>query len=421
MSKPRQRKFPRGENDAARMAADLDALRRTLLASDGTFSLSFAVCDERALRDSLIERLRQEFPNIFLVRLPAQVHDPFQALRGQLPVAMPSAIFILDLEASVPFEGSAQSALRVLNSTRESWESLRCPVVIWLADYALQRLIAHAPDFWRYHSHQFTFVPENTSPSRAAQEIFQGYEMVDSLPSEEKAFRVVELERRLAESGNPPPSELLPHALLWSYELARLQQQAGQHEEAERRLREALEWARARFGPRDPQTATALNNLAELLRAANRHEEAEPFIRRALGIDESALGARHPFVARDLSNLALLLKATGRIAEAEALMLRAVEIDEASFGASHPKVAMDLSNLAGLYVAKGRVAEAEPLMRRALQIDEAAHGGDHPNVAIHLANLAELLRNTNREEEAEPLLQRSLEILGQLGLDPHKI
>ena len=36
-------------------------------------------------------------------------------------------VFILDLEASIPFEDSAQPALRALNSSREQWERLRCP------------------------------------------------------------------------------------------------------------------------------------------------------------------------------------------------------------------------------------------------------------------------------------------------------
>ena len=396
--------------DSARQAADLAAFRRMMLASRGTFSLSLAVCDDRKLRDSLIERLSGEFPGILAVRLPPNVGDVYDNVRRQLPAQPPAAVFILDLEASIPFEDDAQPALRALNSSREQWERLACPVVFWLAEYAVTRLTARAPDFWRYRSHQFEFIPDPVSLGAATQESFAGFAMVDALPFEEKAFRVTELERRLREAGPQPPADLLPHVLTWIYELAHLYQHANRFPEAEQRLRQALEWASSTFGSEHPKTAEALNNLAQLLHYTNRLAEAEPLMRRALAIDEAAYGKDDPEVATDLNNLAQLLHDMNRLAEAEPLMRRALAIDEAAYGRDDPDVATDLNNLARLLLDTSRFAEAEPLMRRALAIDEAAYGKNHPEVAVRLNNLAQFLHATNRLAEAEALMRRGLAI-----------
>ncbi len=269
-------------------------------------------------------------------------------------------------------------------------------MVFWLADYAAARVAAWAPDLWRYRSHQFDFASEQATPDRALGESFPGFDMVDGLPFEERRFRMVELEQRVREVGDPPAPELLAHALGWLYELAHLYRHANRFAEAEDLFRRGLGWAERTYGPDDPRTAAALNNLAQLLSVTNRLAEAEPLVRRALAMAERGHWPDRPAVATALSNLAQLLKATNRRAEAEALIRRALVIDEQSHGPDHPTVARDLLNLAGLLHATNRVSEAEPLMRRALAIDERSLGPDHPAVAAALNNLAGLLHATNR-------------------------
>ena len=413
MGKPSRPELPTpitAERDSARQAEDLAAFRRMMVASSGTFSLSFVVCQNPALQRALIAEFRTEFPGILVVALPEGVGDVFAHVVSIAPSEMPEAIFILGMEASIPFEGTVQPAIRVLNSSREQWERFHCPVVFWLADYALARLSTHAPDFWRYRSHQFEFMPEDPSLERAVQERFPGQATIRALPYEEKKFRLSELETRLQGIGSSPSADLLPHAVGWSYELAELYMHSNRFEEAERLLRRTLDWQTAARGDSSEETATALNNLAQLFKATNRMAEAEPLMRRSLSISEAAYGKDHPAVAIDLSNLATLLQATNRIGEAEPLMRRSLAIDEAAFGKDHPTVAIRLNNLAALLQATNRLAEAEPLMRRSLAIDEAAFGDDHPNVANRLNNLATLLWTTNRLAEAEPLMRRVVAI-----------
>src|SRR5215471_10326689 len=80
------------------------------------------------------------------------------------------------------------------------------------------------------------------------------------------------------------------------------------------------------FGPDDPETATALNNLAVTYQSLARHMEAEPLFRRAIEIDERVLGKDHPDVATRYNNLARLLKEQGKYDQAEPLYRRAIEI-----------------------------------------------------------------------------------------------
>ncbi len=311
------------ERDSSRQAGDLAALRRMLVVSEGCFSLSFAVCNDRTLRNRLIERLREDFWGLAVVELPAETPDVYQTACDQVTGESPRAVFVLDLEASVPSEANTYPALRSLNSSRELWERLACPVVFWLAEYAATLVARYAPDFWRYRSHQFEFVSDRGSVAEAIGEPFSSYEIVDGLPFEEKRFRMAELEERLREVGTPPSSDLLPHALQWLYELAHLCRHAAQFDRAGELLNRAISWTESAYGPDDPRTAIALNNLAQLLNDTNRLAEAELLYRRILADIEQAFGREHPNVAAGLNNLAELLRATNRLAEAELLYRRA--------------------------------------------------------------------------------------------------
>jgi tetratricopeptide (TPR) repeat protein len=100
----------------------------------------------------------------------------------------------------------------------------------------------------------------------------------------------------------------------------------------------ALTLATSMFGPDDPETATALNNLALTYQALARYAEAKPLFRRAIEIGEKTLGKDHPDVGIRYNNLALLLQDQGKYAEAESLYRRACEIFQAS--SEHPTTLM---------------------------------------------------------------------------------
>ncbi|MEX1230293.1 MAG: tetratricopeptide repeat protein [Planctomycetaceae bacterium] len=440
------------QHESTRQVGDFAALRRMLTASQHTFSLSFAVCNDRHLRNELIEALQAEFADVFLLELPTDTSDVYALAKNNRPAARPAAIFVLDLEASLPFRATTYPALKSLNSSRELWESFACPVVFWIADYAAALIATHAQDFWRYRSHQFEFVAERAHVSDAIAEPFPGYEMIDALPFEEKRFRIAELEQRLREVGEEPSLDLLPHSINWSFELARLFEHTNQYDRGLKQLERARRWAETSYGSDDSRTASALGNLGHLLASIGRLNEAESLARQALAIDEKNLEPDDPRIATRLDNLARILLLTNRLPEAEALLRReleilsrtptsaswlashclnnlamilketnrkdeaelymrkALEIDEAVVGPRHPRTSTSMNNLANLLENTNRLAESETLMRNVLEIDTHFFGTNHPNVARDLSNLATLLNKTNRLSEAEPLLRRALKI-----------
>jgi tetratricopeptide (TPR) repeat protein len=289
------------ERESARQAADLAALRRMLEASRGCFSLSFAVCNDRVLRDRLIRELTEGDPGIVLVALPPATPDVLRTVKDRLAGTVPAALFVLDLEASIPFKADAYPTLRALNAARESWQRLACPVVFWLADYAVARVSTQAPDLWRYRSHH----------------------------------------------------------LNWLSELAYLYRHSSRFAQAEDLLRRALSIAERSYGPDRPMVAAALSGLAQLLKDTNRMDEAESLMCRTLAIEEENHGPNHPEVATALNKLAQLLQDTHRLTEAEPLIRRALTIllefaRRTGHPHPHPHLQTAIRNYKALLTAQGK-------------------------------------------------------------------
>ena len=57
------------------------------------------------------------------------------------------------------------------------------------------------------------------------------------------------------------------------------------------------------FGPKHPETASAINNLGVSLENLGNLVGARDRFQQALSIDQKALGPYHPNVARDAGNL----------------------------------------------------------------------------------------------------------------------
>ena len=181
-------------------------------------------------------------------------------------------------------------------------------------------------------------------------------------------------------------------------------------DEADRRLREALELRRELLPEGHPQIADSLHNVAAVALARANLEEAEQLEREALAIWTPALGEDHPTLAVALGNIAAIAGKRGQYAEAERLYRRGLEIREGALGPDHPRLATSVNNLASVLDKLGRHEEAEQLFRRSLAIAERAHGRVHPDVARALNNLFNVLRTQGRTADGEAMLQRAIEV-----------
>ncbi|RYP07907.1 hypothetical protein DL765_008977 [Monosporascus sp. GIB2] len=109
----------------------------------------------------------------------------------------------------------------------------------------------------------------------------------------------------------------------------------GKYKEAEGMNRQALELSQAVLGNEHPSTLartkiseevlgrehpdtlTSMNNLAKVLQNQGKYEEAEKIQRQALKLSQGVLGREHPSTLIRMNNLALILRNQGMLAEAE--------------------------------------------------------------------------------------------------------
>lgn len=212
----------------AQQRAELDALRRMLDLSEGTFSLSVAVCNSPALRDHIIEHITGEVEGVQVVRIPEDARDIFDLVRLQIPNGSPRAIFVADLEKALG-EDKRSRVVQGLNVSREQWQAtFQCPVVFWLPEYVTSLLMTQARDLWSWISHNFEFISEQGTAMAGMQDTYAGnITLARNLDVHEKRFRIAELEQRIADAGKHQEGQLRKHVSVWRNELASLHMLLG--------------------------------------------------------------------------------------------------------------------------------------------------------------------------------------------------
>ncbi|HEY8154414.1 MAG TPA: tetratricopeptide repeat protein [Myxococcota bacterium] len=140
---------------------------------------------------------------------------------------------------------------------------------------------------------------------------------------------------------------------------------AGQYEEAERQLRQALEIAQAEQPP-GLRTGLALNGLAAISIDRGRFAEADPTLRRAIALLEAGNATQSLHYAAALANAGELALRQDQPAEAEPRFARAVLIAEAQPAqpAATPILQRSLAGLAESMRDQGRGDEADALAPR---------------------------------------------------------
>ena len=335
--------------------AELEAFRRMLTVSEGTFSLSIVLCNSPALRDHLIEHVTSEMEGIQVTRIAEDTQDIFDLAQRQMPNGRPRAVFIVDMEKALAGQRS-ERVLQGLNVSREQWRSRhQCPVVFWIAEYVVALLSTRCRDLWSWVSHQFEFVSEQATASAGLQDSYAGNTaLARNLDVHEKHFRIAELEQRIADAGDDPQGQLREHVSIWQNELA------------------CLRWS-----------------LGELDTAMALHKEQERICRQLGNLDG---------LSRTLGNQALILKDRGDLDGAMALF-KEVERICRQLG-NVESLAIALANQAAVLAQMGRAREGLPLAEQAHQL-AAQHG-----YAV-VANQIEPVVNTMRREAQQGLAAQS--------------
>ncbi|NLS94024.1 MAG: tetratricopeptide repeat protein [Planctomycetaceae bacterium] len=434
--------------ETVRQNGELAAMKRMLEVSESCFSLSVAICNNTALRNHLVRRLA-ESATLQVISIPESTVDVYQAVLDRVNESTPKAIFIVDLEASVPSREFEQLTFISLNASRDLWQRrFTCPVVFWLPAYAANLMAIHAKDFWRYRSHRFEFVADTTiDEMRPLSYLDFDHVATANLSANEKWFRVAELEQRVRDVEEASAAYLGDFVAQWQTERAFLLAELGELKQAEQiinallqsdeyiehqatlarsyRLLGNIHFARGDLSKAEEAYRKALdidetvgqldgmvsdyNNLGNVQEARHNYAEATSYLEKSLEICGQL--DREDSASIIYGNLGIVCNAQGDTDAAEHLHHKALEL--AGQVGRHGILAMNFSNLGNVYSRRGDWDEAERMYRKALEINESL--GNRVGMAINWCNLGTLHKNRGEWSNAREMWQESLELYKQLG------
>ncbi|HEY9725565.1 MAG TPA: hypothetical protein V6D50_03865 [Chroococcales cyanobacterium] len=155
------------EDVAAYNMRSLKKLERAIAMSQGQFSLILACCNCQPLRPQVVNQLQKSSSiPVETFTLPPSVNTLFTSMLVSLEPPLPPALMVFGLESVVAID-------RVLSATNLMRDEFRkqfpFPVVLWINDEILQKLIRQAPDLKSWAANPIRFeVPKHKLLERIA-------------------------------------------------------------------------------------------------------------------------------------------------------------------------------------------------------------------------------------------------------------
>lgn len=196
-----------------------------------------------------------------------------------------------------------------------------------------------------------------------------------------------------------------------TYQLARVQQQLGQHVAAEKNYLIALEFYTQ---SRSSDVWEASNSLGTFYTELGNYEAAENIYHKAL--KEVPEGSTFSNTLKQ--NLAAIYEQTMKLKEAQKLLEEVVQSEKLSGNVMSGQYAISLQNLAALHQKSGNYEKAKALYNESLDIDRKQFGEQSLSYATKLANLATVHEETGELSKARSLFESALKIReAKLGVD----
>jgi WD40 repeat protein/tetratricopeptide (TPR) repeat protein len=122
----------------------LKTLIRGITQFQGEFSLILAISNYRTLREQIVQQLREQCPiAIRELMLEQSVQTLYTRIAKELDEEQPDALMIFGLESVCDID----QVLMATNQIREEFRKFTFPLVLWVTDDLLQKLIRLVPDF----------------------------------------------------------------------------------------------------------------------------------------------------------------------------------------------------------------------------------------------------------------------------------
>lgn len=396
----------------------------TMVSYAERLAIFFARCNAPVLRDRLIEQATQRLADrgvqVVAAALPPNTANVRAYLRQRLDQARGNgaavgrrvALFVADLEHSLPFDRPDAPVLTELNMGRELFHrDLPVPIVFWLPDYALTILARQAPDFWAWRSGVFDFALDPLYRQQAFQQHAlrdSDWLSVDNMTAAQKQQRRRILEGLLDEfgrtdnnsGGRDERTELLFH-------LAQINQALDDLPRAIGYFRQYLDIVR-KFNDRWAEGAT-LGSLGNAYADMGEARQAVEYYQQALAISRE-IGDRRGEGA-DLGNLGVVYAALGDVRRAIGTYQQALAISR-EVGDRRGE-SNRLGNLGLAYAALGDAQRAIEYHQHALAISQEI--GDRRGEGNHVGNLGRVYADLADWRKAIDHCERFLAIRRETG------
>ena len=125
-------------------------LLRLITNSQGEFSLILALCNCGVLTERVVPQIESESSlPIKKIVLDPQSSNLYTSLTKQLGENQPQVLMVLGLEALEHLE----QVLTATNQIREEFRNLHFPMILWVTDEVVSKLIRLVPDFYSWSTH----------------------------------------------------------------------------------------------------------------------------------------------------------------------------------------------------------------------------------------------------------------------------
>jgi tetratricopeptide (TPR) repeat protein len=188
--------------------------------------------------------------------------------------------------------------------------------------------------------------------------------------------------------------------------IANVRAAAGEFQDADDWLQQAINWRETVLGQRDPKIADDLLVSVGYCRGMKDFERAMAVLRRVQSLHVAIYGFESAMVADDFHRIAQVFMEQKKPEPAINSLKTAVGIRTRMGGPLDPTLVPDLDRLGELFSLQRQYDDAIAVFRQTLVIRETIYGKVHADLISTVDGLAYALFGAQKFEEAEPVYRR---------------
>ena len=431
------------------------------------FAIYFAVVNPPLIRKQAAEELKRSLEEKQIKVDYLELNSSYFDLLSIIPEEVPSyclrgaeteicsVLFIFGAEEAIAADAETRRLFfDCLNWQRDKLrETIACPLVIWLPEFALRILALEAPDFWAWRSGVYYLEPEPVGILRDTQELLKvGTSEYDVLTYQEKIRRLQQFKALLEDYERYPFEDKLESEVLGIQcgllqEAGKISLSLANYEDAKHYFLQGLKIAEklkdkelltssfsfltlvssfqgdytsaeeygenfleiARKAGDKKKVAYYFVFLGEIAMLQDDYSKADEFLKKSLEIEKELEDEK--LIASALESLGISAKAQKRYIEARRYLEQSLKINK-EIGEKE-RIVDNLLELSRLAQSQGNVDEAVRKIEEAHVISKEIK--DRVKIAEVLEEQGSFARSQGDYQQAQKYYEESLKIYEQLG------